>query len=145
MGTGHGLKDLIGKMMRYENSLYSLYKLGETLSKEDKYSETFRIMAEEEIRHAKTLGGVLKGGGFSGVVDYLDALYLEPMVSYRAEAPGDFRELLLEALKMEKYAYEMYLKMSEITEGSLRHIFRMMASEELAHAYRVRLIYGSLG
>ncbi len=145
MGTGHGLKDLIGKMMRYENSLYSLYKLGETLSKEDKYSETFRIMAEEEIRHAKTLGGVLEGGGFSGVVDYLDALYLEPMVSYRGEAPGDFRELLLEALKMEKYAYEMYLKMSEITEGSLRHIFRMMASEELAHAYRVRLIYGSLG
>jgi len=138
------LRDLLERVLEYERAVYNFYKLGETFStfEDTGFSDTFMLMAEEELRHVKTIEEILKSECPEVSIDYLDALSISSSVAYRPGNPDDFSDLLLEALKMEKYAHEVYMKLSEVLNGSLSQIFRMMAMEELAHAYRIRLIYG---
>ncbi|NJE85987.1 rubrerythrin family protein [Thermococcus sp. CX2] len=142
------LGELLEKLIWQENELYNLYKLGETFATYERpeFVETFRLIAEEELRHRKTLEDMLSGGTLEGtaVIEYLDSLSLEPMLSDERAEPESLEELILEALVREKHSYELYTKLSEILDGSLSQIFRMMASEELKHAYRLRLVYEGL-
>ena len=139
------LQELLRRLVWQENELYNLYKLGETYATYERpeFAETFRRIAEEELRHRKTLEDMLSRGSLenTGVMDYLDALSIEPMLSDERAEPEDFEDLMLEILIREKHAYELYTKLSRILEGSLSQIFRMMAGEELKHAYQVRLLY----
>jgi len=139
---------LLERIIWQENELYNLHKLGETFATFEKpeLAETFRLMAEEELRHKKTMEDLLSNESLekAGVGAYTDVLCLEPMLTDERAEPSNLRELVVEAVVREKHAYEMYIKLSEITESSLSQIFRMMAGEELKHAYRLRLIYEGL-
>lgn len=136
--------ELIKRVIWQENELYNLYKLGETfaLFERPDLRDDFAQLAEEELRHRKTLENLLSEGTIEGLLlDYMDELELEPMVHDERAHPDSLEELIVEALIREKHAYELYTKLSHILEGSLSQIFRMMAGEELKHAYRLRLIY----
>ncbi len=142
------VKELLEALIRQENELYNLHKLGETFATFEKieFADTFRLMAEEELRHRKTLESMLSEGSLeeSEMIDYLDALSLEPVLKDERAEPKSLEELVVEALIREQHAYEMYSKLSEILGGSLGHIFRMMAGEELKHVYRLKIMYEAL-
>jgi len=142
------LQELLERLIWQENELYNLHKLGETFAtfERPELVETFRLIAEEELRHRKTIERMLAEGTLeeTAVIDYLDSLSLEPMLEDERAEPKSLDELVLEALIREKHAYELYTKLHEILDGSLSHIFRMMANEELKHAYRLRLVYEGL-
>ncbi|WP_258083300.1 ferritin family protein [Thermococcus thermotolerans] len=142
------LGELLERLIWQENELYNLHKLGETFAtfERPELVETFQLMAEEELRHRKTLEGMLSEGTLeeTAVIDYLDSLSLEPMLSDERAKPESLEELVLEALVREKHAYELYTRLSKILDGSLGHIFKMMAGEELKHAYRLKLVYEGL-
>ncbi|ASI98405.1 ferritin family protein [Thermococcus celer] len=142
------LEELLERLIWQENELYNLHKLGETFAafEKPKLVETFQLMAEEELRHRKTLEGMLSGGILekTAVIDYLESLSLEPMLGDERAEPKSLEELILEALVREKHAYELYTRLAGILDGSLKHIFKMMAGEELKHAYRLRIIYEAL-
>lgn len=139
---------LLERIIQQENEMYNLYKLGETFAtfERPEFVETFRTMAEEELRHRKTLESLLSGRSLdeSAVIDYLDALSLEPMLGDERAKPATLEDLIIEALVREKHAYELYSKLSDILDDTLSQIFRMMAGEELKHGYRLKLIYESL-
>ncbi|ACS32925.1 ferritin family protein [Thermococcus gammatolerans] len=142
------VKELLEALIRQENELYNLHKLGETFATFEKieFADTFRLMAEEELRHRKTLESMLSEGSLeeSEMIDYLDALSLEPVLKDERAEPKSLEELVVEALIREQHAYEMYSKLSKILGGSLGHIFRMMAGEELKHVYRLKIMYEAL-
>ncbi|NJE11132.1 ferritin family protein [Thermococcus sp. MAR1] len=142
------LKELLERLIWQENELYNLHKLGETFAtfERPELVETFQLIAEEELRHRKTIERMLSEGTLeeTAVIDYLDSLSLEPMLSDERAEPESLEELILEALVREKHAYELYTRLSKILDGSLGHIFRMMAGEELKHAYRLKLVYETL-
>ncbi|MDV3104105.1 ferritin family protein [Thermococcus waiotapuensis] len=142
------LEELLKGVIRQENEAYNLYKLGEAFATYERPElvEVFRILAEEELRHRKTFEGLLKEKSLEGtrVIDYLEALSLEPMLEDERPEPSSLEELVEDAIIREKHAYEFYLKLSEILGGSLAQIMRMMAGEELKHAYRMRLVYEGL-
>ena len=142
------LQELLERLIWQENELYNLHKLGETFAtfERPELVETFQLMAEEELRHRKTLERMLSEGTLreTAVIDYLESLSLEPMLSDERAKPKTLEELILEALVREKHAYELYTRLSQILDGSLGHIFKMMAGEELKHAYRLKLIYEGL-
>ncbi|WP_010480013.1 ferritin family protein [Thermococcus zilligii] len=142
------LEELLKMVIRQENEAYNLYKLGEAFATYERPElvEIFRLLAEEELRHRKTFEGLLKEKSLEGtrVIDYLEALSLEPMLEEERPEPSSLEELVEDAIILEKHAYEFYLKLSEILEGSLAQIMRMMAGEELKHAYRLRLVYEGL-
>ncbi|NJE30297.1 rubrerythrin family protein [Thermococcus sp. 18S1] len=142
------LGELLERLVWQENELYNLHKLGETFATFERPDlvETFQLMAEEELRHRKTLETLLAEGSLEGtaVIDYLDSLSLEPMLGDERAKPESLEELILDALVREKHAYELYTKLAQILDGSLGHIFKMMAGEELKHAYRLKLVYETL-
>ena len=142
------INDLLESLVRQENELYNLHKLGETFAtfERSEFAATFRLMAEEELRHRKTLESMISENSLEGsvVVDYLDVLSLEPVLRDERAEPKSLEELVVEALIREQHAYEMYSKLSEILDGSLAQIFRMMAGEELKHVYRLKIIYEAL-
>jgi len=142
------LQELLKKLIWQENEAYNLYKLGETYATYERpeFTETFRRIAEEELRHRKTLEDMLSNKSLegTGVIDYLEALSIEPMLSDERAKPEDFEDLILEILIREKHAYELYKKLSGILDGSLSQIFKMMANEELKHAYQIRLLYEAM-
>ncbi|WP_148882964.1 ferritin family protein [Thermococcus aciditolerans] len=142
------LGELLERLVWQENELYNLHKLGETFATFERPDlvETFQLMAEEELRHRRTLEAMLAEGSLKGtaVIDYLDSLSLEPMLGDERAKPGSLEELVLDALVREKHAYELYTKLAQIVDGSLGHIFKMMAGEELKHAYRLKLVYETL-
>ncbi len=142
------LNELLERLAWQENEMYNLYKLGETFATYEKPElvETFQILAEEELRHRRTIEDVMKGNSLEDtrVIDYLDELSIEPMLGDRRLEPDGFEELVVGAIVREKHAYEMYSRLSEILDDSLAQIFRMMAGEELKHAYRLKLLYEGL-
>jgi len=142
------LRELLERLIWQENELYNLHKLGETFAtfERPELVEVFQLIAEEELRHRKTLEGMLSDKALEGtaVIDYLDSLSLEPMLGDVRAEPMALEELILEALIREKHAYELYTKLASILDGSLAHIFKMMAGEELKHAYRLKLVYEGL-
>ncbi|WP_297536412.1 ferritin family protein [Thermococcus sp.] len=139
--------DIIRRLIYQENELYGLYKLGETfaLFERPELRDTFRLIAEEELRHRRTLEKLLEEGTLEReIIDYVDALSVEPLLADERANPESMEELVLEALLREKHAYELYSKLAEIMSGSLGDIFLNIAREELAHAYRLKLIYESI-
>jgi rubrerythrin len=139
--------EIIEGMIHQENELYNLYKLGETFAvfERPELRDVFALLAEEELRHRETLRSLSEEGKLEGlVIDYIDELSLQPMLSDVRTSPDSLEELVIEAVVREKHAYEMYERLSELLEGSLSQIFRMMANEELKHAYRLRIIYEGL-
>ncbi len=142
------LNELLEKMIWQENELYNLYKLGETFATYERpdFVDTFQLLAEEELRHRRTLDDMLSNGSLGGteIIDYLDSLSIEPLLTDERITPESLEELIVGAIIREKHSYELYMKLSSILGGSLGQIFRMMAEEELKHAYRLKLVYEGL-
>ncbi|ADT85107.1 ferritin family protein [Thermococcus barophilus] len=139
------VQELLEKIAWQENELYNLYKLGETFAvyETPRLAEHFNWLASEELRHRNTVQTFIKEKTLenSAVIDHLDALSLEPYLTDERVEPEDLEDLILEALIREKHSYELYQKLSEILDGSLSQIFRMMSQEELKHAYRLKIMY----
>jgi len=139
------LQELLKKLIWQENEMYNLYKLGETFATYERpeFIEVFRRIAEEELRHRKTLEDILSKRSLEDtkIIDYIEALSLEPMINDERAKPEDFEDLILDILIREKHSYELYKKLSNILDGSLAQIFKMMANEELKHAYQLKLLY----
>ncbi|WP_297417812.1 ferritin family protein [Thermococcus sp.] len=142
------LNELLEKMIWQENELYNLYKLGETFATYERpeFVDTFQLLAEEELRHRRTLDDMLSNGSLGGtkIIDYLDSLSIESLLTDERITPESLEELIVGAIIREKHSYELYMKLSSILGGSLGQIFRMMAEEELKHAYRLKLVYEGL-
>jgi len=140
-------KELIEKLIWQENELYNLYKLGETyaLFERPKLRDTFALIAEEELRHRRTLEGLLKEGTLENLIlDHMDELSIEPILSDERVEPESLEELVVEAILREKHAYEMYSKLAGLLSGSFSDLFLHLAREELTHAYRLKLMYETL-
>ncbi|WP_297497842.1 ferritin family protein [Thermococcus sp.] len=140
-------REIIELMIKQENELYNLYKLGETFAVFEKpeLRDVFALIAEEELRHRETLKKLLENPSLErAIVDYVDELSIHPMLSDERAEPESLEELVVAAVLRERHAYEMYNKLSGLLGGSLSQIFRMMAGEELKHAYRMKLIYEGL-
>jgi len=137
-------KELIERLIWQENELYNLYKLGETfaLFERPKLRDTFALMAEEELRHRETLKGLLNNKTLQDyIVDYWDELSVQSVLYDEILDPETLEELVVEAIVREKHAYKTYSELFKLLKGSFGDIFRMMAQEELAHIYRLKLIY----
>ena len=139
------LNELLERIIWQENELYNLYKLGETFAvyENPQLAEHFNWLASEELRHRDTIKIFLKEKTLENteVIDYLDALSIEPYLTEERAKPENLEDLILAALIREKHSYELYQKLSKILKGSLSQIFRMMSQEELKHAYRLRIMY----
>ncbi|MFA4663277.1 rubrerythrin family protein [Pyrococcus kukulkanii] len=119
------------ELIAIERKLYNLYKLGEMFASQEDPSlvDTFQLLAEESLRHQKTLSTVdlnLKG---------------ELIFPEIRDKPPSLEELIREAIIAEELLARTYLELSAQANGSVRDILKMMGEECLRHSYRLKLMY----
>ena len=105
--------------------------------------ETFLHFADEERGHKtrllKVKAGELPAVGEEKVQDLKLTDYL---VEPEPTANMTYPEALVFAMKAEKAAYVLYIRLAEITEdGALRRVFENLAQEEAKHKLRFELEY----
>ncbi|AFK22176.1 ferritin family protein [Pyrococcus sp. ST04] len=119
------------ELVEFERKLYNIYKLGELYARNEnpKLVDIFQLLAEESLRHEKTLRTV--NFKISGNITF-------PTIK---DSPESLDELIREAIVAEEILAKVYLELAAGLDGSERDILRMMGEEALKHVYRLKLIY----
>ena len=105
--------------------------------------KVFEGFAREEQGHKSRLLKVKEGKLLvSAERKVMDLKVSDYLVDVELKSDMDYQEALIVAMKKEKAAYKLYLKLSEATDDeSVSTIFLGLANEEAKHKLRFEIIY----
>ncbi len=141
------LESILEKAAAKEEGTYLLYKNAADKMTDLQTKSTLNTFAEEELKHKQMIEN------FN--TEMLEKLKVETVESSRqgitefltdtdeglGEHP-DFKDVLINAAKREKKAYEFYSNMSEHVEGAdLKKLFAWLAQEETKHKEDIEALF----
>jgi len=137
------IDDILEFAMEKEDASYRLYKSAATASHSSSAKKLFEEMAEQEAAHKRFIQQLDKKKiaefKIGNVPDLKISDYLVD-VPYREDMT--FQEILVYAMKCEEKAYRLYAEAETLTDDpELKKLFRMLASEEKKHKYRLESMY----
>jgi rubrerythrin len=108
--------------------------------------ETFLAFAKEEEGHKARITKVKESGEYTleekKVLDLKLGDYLVPA---KTSEKMTYQEALILAMKREKAAYKLYMKLSEIAPNdTLKNLFKGLANEEAKHKLRFEIEYDDI-
>ena len=105
--------------------------------------EAFQDFAREEMGHKQKLLAVKAGGQFAPIERKITDLKIaDYVVAEEPEGELDYRQALVIAMKKEKAAFKLYIKLSEAAEdASLKSLLLALAQEEAKHKLRFEIEY----
>ena len=105
--------------------------------------ETFSHFAKEEKGHKARLEKIKTDGVYEAQQeDVLDIKISDYLVSVNTSDKMTYQEALILAMKREKAAFKLYMKLSEISPtDDLKTIFKNLANEEAKHKLSFELEY----
>lgn len=103
----------------------------------------FEGFAREEEGHKKKLLDVKTGGGFAPKSEKIADLKIgDYLVDVDPGEKLDYQKALILAMKREKAAYKLYIRLAAITDDvKLESLFNALAQEEAKHKLRFELEY----
>ncbi len=112
-------------------------------SKEKSMRETFSHFAKEEKGHKARLVKIKNDGIYDAKQeDVLDMKISDYLVSVQTSERMTYQEALILAMKREKAAFKLYMKLSEIAPNEdLKILFKNLANEEAKHKLSFELEY----
>lgn len=135
--------DILDFAIENEQNAVDFYNQLAKSARTDDMRTTFEQFAQEEIGHKARLSKIKEEGifalPFETVADLKIADYL-----VRAEATDDmtYEQALVLAMKREKAAFKLYLKLSEQAPSvDLKKLFLGLAQEESRHKLRFEIEY----
>jgi len=137
------INDILDFAIQNEQNAVEFYnELAKTARTEDMRS-TFTLFAQEEMGHRARLMKIKEEGIFSLPTAKVADLKIADYV-VRTEAKGEmsYEQTLVLAMKREKAAFKLYLKLSEkAPNDNLKQLFLGLAQEESRHKLRFELEY----
>ena len=137
------IEDVLEYAIDREQEAADFYNKLAANSKDTVMKETFTQYAKEEMGHKSRLENIKAGGKYSlksgkvtdlKIGDYLVATKVSDDMSYQ--------DALILAMKREKAAYKLYMKLSELSADlELEIIFRDLAIEEAKHKLKFETEY----
>jgi rubrerythrin len=105
--------------------------------------EAFGDFAREEMGHKEKLLAVKASGHFAPIEGKITDLKIaDYVVAEEPEGVLDYRQALVIAMKKEKAAFKLYMKLAEAAEdGSLKRLLLALAQEEAKHKLRFEIEY----
>jgi rubrerythrin len=135
--------DILNFAIDNEQNAVDFYNGLAQIAHTDDMRRTFEQFAREEISHKARLVKILEEGIFTlsheSVADLKIADYI-----VRTEPGADltYEQALVLAMKREKAAFKLYMKLSEKAQDeSLKQLFLSLAQEESRHKLRFELEY----
>ena len=112
-------------------------------SVEKQMKETFSAFAKEEMMHKARLENVKNEGVFEEKQDdVLDMKISDYLVSNPTSEKMTYQEALVLAMKREKAAFKLYIKLSELApDDKFKTIFRNLANDEAKHKLKFEIEY----
>jgi len=105
--------------------------------------DTFIQFAKEEMRHKARLTEIKETGVMEGSTEKVADLKIADYVVQTQPSPSmSYEEALVLAMKREKAAFKLYIKLAERTDNAqLRSLFQSLALEESKHKLRFEIEY----
>ncbi len=143
----NNIESILGVAAAKEESAYLLYKKMADKATDLQTKSTLNMFAEEELKHKQMIEDF--------DTEMLEKLKVETVESSRqgiaefltdtdeglGEHP-DFKDVLINAAKREKKAYEFYSNMSEhVEDADLKKLFVWLAQEETKHKEDIEALF----
>lgn len=135
--------DILNFAIENEQNAVDFYTQLAKQARTEDMSATFEQFAKEEIGHKARLIKIKEEGIFSLPTEKVQDLKISDYV-VRAEPTADmtYEQALVLAMKREKAAFKLYLKLSEETTSSeYKQLFMGLAQKESRHKLRFELEY----
>ncbi len=115
-------------------------------AKDNKMKETFAAFANEEKAHKFRLTKIKQDGKCEvEEKDILDLKISDYLISVAPSSNMSYQEALILAMKREKVAFKLYMKLSDITPNEdLKRVFKDLAVEEAKHKLKFELEYDDI-
>ena len=138
--------DVLKYAIRKEEDAYRLYM--DLAGKMDKPAmrEAFEQFAHEEQNHKAKLENVRKGQRLlSSEKKILDLKLGDYIADVEIHEHMSYQQALVVAMKEEKAAYQMYMKLHEVADDAkVKNLFLALANEEAKHKLRFETEYDEL-
>lgn len=139
------MADVLDFAIAGENESAELYTKMAAMVENPWMQKTLEKMAEEELRHRRTLKAVKIGRRAFAREDVGDLGIAETLEKVKPHPKMDYRELLVFAIKKEDISHNLYSRMAVIfPEPELQDTFLKLAKEEAEHKRRFEMEYDSL-
>ncbi len=115
-------------------------------AKHSSMKRDFLLFANEERAHKAKLIAVKEGKTFQPTQEkILDLKIAEYTVDLSTDNVESYEDALVIAMKKEKAAYKLYMKLSEMVESeSAANLFVALAQEEAKHKLRFEIAYDDM-
>jgi rubrerythrin len=112
-------------------------------ARSDEMKEVFLEFAGEEMKHKQRLTKIREEGVFTMPIQQVADLKISDyVVSVEPKPDMSYEEALILAMKREKSAFKLYMKLSErAPDEGLKNVFLSLAQEESKHKLRFELEY----
>lgn len=139
----HDINHILDFAMENEQRAVDFYtRLADNAHSDDMRS-IFEQFAREEISHKARLNHIKESGEFDMPSETVQTLKIaDYVVSAEAKPDMSYEEALVLAMKREKAAFKLYMKLSEkAPNDKLKNVFHSLAVEESKHKLRFELEY----
>ena len=137
------INDILDFAIMGEQEAVDFYTQLANQAKSAAIKKVFMEYAEEEMRHKAKLVGIKENGVFEmSAVKVKDLKIGDYLVDVKPSPKMTYEEALIFAMKKEKKAFMLYMKLSEQAENSeLKKVFLSLAEEESKHKLSFELEY----
>jgi rubrerythrin len=137
------VNDILDFAIENEQSAVDFYTELAKNARSNDMKDTFNQFAKEEIGHKSRLTKIREEGVFNLSNEKVADLKISDYI-VRTESTADmtYEQALVLAMKREKAAFKLYLKLSEVApDSSFKNLFLGLAQEESRHKLRFELEY----
>lgn len=137
------IDDILEFALEKEDASYRLYKSAAIASLSPSAKKLFEEMAEQEAAHKRFIQQLDK----EKIAEYKTPSIPDMKISdFLVDVPYrddmSFQEILVYAMKCEEKACKLYADAENMTDDEeLKKVFRMLASEEKKHKFRLESMY----
>jgi rubrerythrin len=137
------IEDILDFAIMGEQEAVDFYTQLAGQAKNAAITKVFLEYAEEEMRHKAKLAGIKENGVFDMTVAKVKDLKIaDYLVEVKPSPKMTYEEALIFAMKKEKKAFMLYMKLSDQVENiELKKVFLSLAEEESKHKLSFELEY----
>lgn len=137
------VNDILDFAIENEQKAVDFYNHLATSAHNDEMRKTFEQFAREEMGHKAKLLAIKEQGSISfSKADVADLKIADYIVGAESEKEITYEQALVLAMKREKAAFKLYLKLSEKAPTTdIKSLFLALAQEESRHKLRFEIEY----
>jgi len=143
MESFKSVNEILNFAIQSEQEAVEFYSQLSNDAKNEEMKHVFTQFAKEEMGHKAKLLQIKETGNLRISEEKVNDLMISDYLVDVDPTPGmSYREALVVAMKKEKNAFKLYMKLSEQAEDAeLKEIFLSLAQEESKHKLRFELEY----